>query len=57
VLHVCAKPRARLYLIETQPPLIPEGVTVERYSTAHHFIFEKHIDQHGIVTWYKSARG
>jgi len=47
------KPTARLGLIETQPPLTEDGITVERYKTGHGVIFEKHTTAAGVVTWYK----
>lgn len=40
-------------LFETQRPLLPEGVTVERYSSARGVIFEKHVTASGRATWYK----
>lgn len=49
----CCEPSAPVRLFETQPPLIPSGVTVERYTTANHYIFEKHIATNGVVHWFR----
>jgi hypothetical protein len=51
VLHV--KPKARLVRFETQEPLTENAPQIERYSTAHKVIFEKHIFPTGKVLWYK----
>ena len=53
----CVAPRAVLALVETQAPLPGLGVTVERYSTAHRVIFEKHIYPSGAIHWFKVLRG
>jgi hypothetical protein len=52
-LNVCAEPRAQRQLVETQPPLLPEGVKVERFVTAHGAVFERHTADNEVVTWYR----
>jgi hypothetical protein len=47
-----AAPGARIVLFETQPPLTPDGVTIERYTTSQHTIFEKHINADGVEHWF-----
>jgi len=54
VLH--KRPDAHLQPVETQPPLIPDGITVERFTTAHRVIFERHTDANGVETWFKVER-
>ena len=51
VLHPA--PRARIVLFERVQPAIVGSPLIERYSTAHHVIFEKHIFPTGKVLWYK----
>jgi hypothetical protein len=51
VLH--PRPRAALVKLETQEPLTEGAPRIERYSTAHKVIFEKHIFPTGKVPWYK----
>jgi hypothetical protein len=55
-LQVCAPPQADLRLFETQKPLLPDGVTVERYTTARGFVFEKHIAPSGVVHWFRVVK-
>jgi hypothetical protein len=55
-LIVHAAPRARIHLFETQPPLLEGGVTIERFTTRHKVVFEKHTDGRGVVTWYKVCK-
>jgi hypothetical protein len=55
-LMVCAQPNAMLHLIETQPPLFNDGVQVERYTTRHKIVFEKHTAQNGCITWYRVCK-
>lgn len=56
--HVTAQPRAKLVLIDTQPPLTPDGVTVERYATVKvGALYEKHIAPNGVVHWFRVGRG
>lgn len=50
---VVAKPKARLWLIHTQPPLDGEGVTVERFTTRHGATFERHSTAAGHIQWFK----
>lgn len=54
VLH--KRPDAHLQLLSTQPPLIPDGVAVERFVTARGRIFERHTTAIGIETWFKVER-
>jgi hypothetical protein len=48
----CCTPSAPVRLFETQPPLVPDGVTVERYTTARDTVFEKHTDANGVTHWF-----
>ena len=52
LIHV-APPRARLAPVDVQLPLLPDGVKVERFTTAYRVIFEKHTTAAGVETWYK----
>jgi hypothetical protein len=54
-LRVHAQPKAKLHLLETQPPLIEGGVIVERYTTRHGVVFERHSIPGGPVQWYKET--
>jgi len=51
VLH--APPQARVVLFETQQRLMPDAPVIERYSTAHKVVFERHVYLDGRVNWYK----
>ena len=51
-LHPVPKPAALVHLFETQMPLTPDGITVERYTTANHYIFERHIAPSGVEHWF-----
>jgi hypothetical protein len=31
---------------------VPDGVTVERYTTARDTVFEKHTDANGVTHWF-----
>lgn len=55
-LVLVSPPRARIVLFETQPRLVPDAPTIERYSTANKVIFEKHSWADGRVCWYKVKR-
>jgi hypothetical protein len=55
-LTVCAKPNSVLSLIEKQPPLFNEGVTVERYASHRGMIYERHVASNGVATWYRVQR-
>jgi hypothetical protein len=54
-LQVHAAPRSRVTLFETQPALLEGGVIVERYTTKHGVVFEKHYIPGGPVQWYKET--
>lgn len=41
-------------LFETQLPLTPNDVRIERYSSARGVIFERHIEPSGRIRWYKA---
>jgi len=55
--HVHSRPRARLILIETQPPLLPDGVTIKRWATVRGVVFEEHIAPNGVIHWFKIENG
>ena len=56
--HVTAQPKAKLVLIDIQPPLTPDGVTVERYATVKvGALYEKHIAPNGVVQWFRVEKG
>jgi hypothetical protein len=51
ILHPA--PHAAVVKFEEQLPLMEGWPRIERYSTAHKVIFEKHIYPTGKVLWYK----
>lgn len=55
-LESCCKPRCKLVLFETQPPLLPTEPTIERYTTANRKVFERHVQPMGVATWYQVVR-
>lgn len=55
--QVHSRPSARLILIETQLPLLPDGVTVKRWATVRGVVFEEHIAANGVVHWFKVEKG
>jgi hypothetical protein len=55
-LHVHAKPSAQLHLFESEPPLMPNGISVNRYTTRRGVVFEEHITHDGKVTWFKQSQ-
>lgn len=55
-LILSAKPSAEIRLYETIPPEANHGVTVEKYSSRFGANFERHIDAHGVVTWWRNTR-
>lgn len=47
-----ARPDAVLIRVESQLPLLEDGVHIDRYTTRHKVVFEKHTDSKGCATWY-----
>lgn len=52
-----AQPRARLQSLGVQSRLLPDAPEVERFTTAHAVIFERHTTSAGVETWWKVERG